>query len=167
MRMRFVRAGTPPMDPARWKKLKEIVGEAMERPLAGRAAYVASACGGDEALAGEVQSLLAHDAESGHFLDGGAAALFGEGENLVGRELGPWRLTGEAGRGGMGTVYLAERTDGAYRQRVAVKVLRRGMDTEQLLRRFRTENGKSSPPSTTRTSRGCSTAARFQTGCGR
>ena len=63
----------------------------------------------------------------------------GADESLVGRLVGPYRLVREIGRGGMGAVYLAERADGQYEQRVALKVIKRGMDTEQVLARFRAE----------------------------
>ncbi|GAB5522013.1 MAG: hypothetical protein RhofKO_42640 [Rhodothermales bacterium] len=55
------------------------------------------------------------------------------------QQIGPYAVLRRLGRGGMGTVYLAERADGAYRQQVAIKVLRRGLDTEDLLRRFQNE----------------------------
>lgn len=135
--MREIPSERVSLDPARWRKLKEIVGEAMELPRDERAAFVAEACAGDTALAAEAQSLLEHDRDDDPFLDQGAVAIYGE--TLVGRELGPYRLIEEIGHGGMGTVYLAERIDGAYRQRVAVKAIRRGMDTDHVLRRFRTE----------------------------
>ena len=53
--------------------------------------------------------------------------------------LGPYRLIRELGRGGMGTVYLAVRDDDAFQKRVAIKVLKRGMDTDSIVRRFRHE----------------------------
>jgi serine/threonine protein kinase/tetratricopeptide (TPR) repeat protein len=127
------------MDQARWLRLKEIVANAMERPPSARTAFVDAACGEDLALAREAHSLLAHDVATGHELDRGAFAALEERDALAGRELGAYRLLEEIGRGGMGTVHLAERVDGAYQQRVAVKVIRRGMDTDQVLRRFRTE----------------------------
>ena len=55
------------------------------------------------------------------------------------RQIGPYRLIEPIGRGGMGTVYRAKRTDGGFTQQVAVKVIRRGMDTEDILHRFRME----------------------------
>lgn len=58
---------------------------------------------------------------------------------LAGLRLGPWQLKREIGRGGMGSVWLAERVDGEFAQQVAIKVIRRGMDTEQVLERFRAE----------------------------
>ena len=53
--------------------------------------------------------------------------------------LGPYRLITELGHGGMGTVYLGVRDDDAFQKRVAIKVLKRGMDTDSIVRRFRHE----------------------------
>ncbi|MBI4468012.1 MAG: protein kinase [Acidobacteria bacterium] len=53
-----------------------------------------------------------------------------------GRRIGPYRVIRELGHGGMGTVYLAERADQQYEARVALKVVKRGMDTDEVLRRF-------------------------------
>ena len=53
--------------------------------------------------------------------------------------IGPYRLVNELGRGGMGTVYLAVRSDDSFQKRVALKVLKRGMDTDAIVRRFRNE----------------------------
>lgn len=58
---------------------------------------------------------------------------------LAGRRIGAFRLIREIGRGGMGTVYLAERIDGEFRQTVAIKLINRGMDTDLILQRFRRE----------------------------
>src|SRR5919108_385911 len=53
--------------------------------------------------------------------------------------IGPYRLIREIGRGGMGTVLLAVRSDDVFQKRVAIKILKRGMDTDAIVRRFRTE----------------------------
>jgi len=63
-------------------------------------------------------------------------SLTGEG---LGERVGPYRLIRELGRGGMGTVYLAVRSDDSFQKRVAVKILKRGMDTDAIVRRFRNE----------------------------
>lgn len=80
-------------------------------------------------------ALLAEDPVGHGPLAGGD---FSGGEE-VGRRLGAYRLLEEIGRGGSGTVYLAERVDGEFDQRVAIKLLRRGLDTDDLLARFRAE----------------------------
>jgi tetratricopeptide (TPR) repeat protein/predicted Ser/Thr protein kinase len=56
-----------------------------------------------------------------------------------GRRIGPYRVLRELGRGGMGVVYLAERCDGQFEQRVALKLIKRGMDSDEIHRRFLTE----------------------------
>jgi non-specific serine/threonine protein kinase/serine/threonine-protein kinase len=68
------------------------------------------------------------DVTSGHAVNG-----------IDGERIGPYRLVREIGRGGMGTVYLAVRSDDAFQKRVALKVLKRGMDTDAIVRRFRNE----------------------------
>ena len=63
----------------------------------------------------------------------------GREEPAEGRRIGAYRVVRELGRGGMGAVYLAERADGGFSQRVAIKLIKRGMDTDQVLARFRAE----------------------------
>jgi len=60
-------------------------------------------------------------------------------DSMIGRQIGVYRLEREIGRGGMGAVYLAERVDGEFNQTVAVKLIKRGMDTDLILKRFRRE----------------------------
>jgi serine/threonine-protein kinase len=87
----------------------------------------------------------------------------GGGDDLPeGTEVGRYRIVRRVGRGGMATVYEAERADGAYEQQVALKVLRRGLDTEDLVRRFLTERqilSSLSHPNIARLLDGGSTAA--------
>jgi Tol biopolymer transport system component len=71
-----------------------------------------------------------------------AGVLFAADDTVptrTGERLGPFRVVGDLGRGGMGAVYAAERVDGGFAQQVAIKVLRRGLDSEDVLRRFLTE----------------------------
>src|SRR5262249_9796917 len=58
---------------------------------------------------------------------------------LIGRRLGSYKIERELGRGGMGTVYEASRADNEFRKRAAIKLVKRGMDTDFVLRRFRKE----------------------------
>ena len=86
-----------------------------------------------------------------------------EDAGLLGTLVGAWRLVSVLGRGGMGIVYLAERADGDFQQQVALKLLRRGVDTDEVLVRFRRERQILSPARASGTSRGSSTAARRRT----
>jgi serine/threonine-protein kinase len=130
----------PDIDPER---LARIFEEAVEHPAAERAAFLDEACAGQADLRAEVESLLSAHERAGDFLDrldtSGAAALAG-GESPSpspdGGRVGPFRLIRELGRGGMGVVYLAERVEGGFEQRAAIKLLKRGMDTDAIQRRF-------------------------------
>ena len=57
----------------------------------------------------------------------------------IGHRLGAYRIVQEIGRGGMGTVFLAARADGQFEKQVAIKLLKRGTDTDEIVRRFRAE----------------------------
>ena len=89
----------------------------------------------DAALRAEVESLLAAAEQAGDFL--ARPAVASATAAAIGQQLGPYRLLRELGSGGMGVVYLAERVDGQYRQQVAVKLSRLGLDATQ--QRFQTE----------------------------
>jgi eukaryotic-like serine/threonine-protein kinase len=90
-------------------------------------------------VADEVRSLLAHhDAEDDAFLPAAGAAR-AELQGRVGQRLGPWRITGFIGHGGMGDVFAAERADGNFTSQVAIKLLGRGLDSAAVLHRFAQE----------------------------
>ena len=139
-----------PMSPEHWHEVKELFRAAAELPGGDRERFLASGCR-DRAVIGEVMSLLGHDPESPDYNDqtlldalgaSAADAVTEEAEAgvlLPGARLGPYRILGELGQGGMACVYLAERDDEQYRQRVALKVVKRGMDTQAVLDRFRHE----------------------------
>ena len=130
------------MTPARWQQVKETLAAAMERETtAERTIFLAQTCADDTALAREVQSLLEQPAEpldswadSGGFI--GADTSLAQNQ---GRRVGAYQLLHELGRGGMGTVWLAQRADERFEQKVAIKLLKRGTDTEEVLRRFQAE----------------------------
>ena len=130
------------MTPARWQRVKEIVADALDQSPGDRAAFVAAACADDDALRHEVESLLEHSGEKTN-LDAFAADLSWtraeEKDARVGQLVGDYRILHPIGRGGMGAVYLAERADREFEKKVAIKILKRGTDTDEVLRRFRRE----------------------------
>ncbi|MGV3620307.1 MAG: protein kinase domain-containing protein [Archangium sp.] len=89
----------------------------------------------DPRLRVEVEALLEADARHDGVLERDVATLLPDADEWPAR-IGPWRITGIAGRGGMGAVYLGERADGQFQQRAAIKLIRLGMDTPQLRARF-------------------------------
>jgi serine/threonine protein kinase len=129
------------MNPARWARVKELFQDALERPPAERAAFLAAACGEDLALRSELESLLAaHDA-AGPFIEGGARieSIPAPEDPVLGQRVGPYRVLSEIGRGGMGTVYRAIRDDDAFRKEVALKIVQGGLGSEYQRERFRQE----------------------------
>ncbi len=115
------------MDAARFKRIQTLFLEASDLPESERQAFLASASGGDRELAGEVLAMLAEDARQDSLLDGDVAnvahqVLGGRDARAEFREFGPYRLKHVLGEGGMGVVYLAERTD--LGSLVAIKLLR-------------------------------------------
>lgn len=132
------------MTPDRWRLIEALCDEASDRTPSGRAAFLKAACNGDEELRSEVESLLRELEESPEFLERPVFGVRASGsaqtsDHVVGDSIGPYRLTAILGRGGMGEVYLAEREVADVKQRVAVKVIRRGLDSDEVLRRFRLE----------------------------
>jgi tetratricopeptide (TPR) repeat protein len=121
-------------------RAEELFARLVELPLPERPAALERECGGDRALHDEVASLLAADGGETflHAAVAGAAADFTDADEQawVGRRAGPWRITGILGRGGMGAVYEAQRDDGAFQQRAAVKLIRSGLESEPVRRRF-------------------------------
>ena len=133
------------MTPERWKKVEAILEQALELPTAERATFLGKNCNRDDELRGEVESLLESHASAGSFIDE-PGFLFSEDELkddvaavAPGRLIGAYRVIREIGRGGMGAVYLAERADEQYKKQVAIKLIKRGMDTDSVLRHFRNE----------------------------
>jgi eukaryotic-like serine/threonine-protein kinase len=129
----------------RWQRLEEIFQSALDCAPQGRAAWLDAACGGDAELRREVDSLLAAHEQGLDFTRRAACADAlkvleqRSAEVHEGQRIGPYRIVRELGRGGMGRVYLAARADQAFEKQVAIKVVERGLDSEEVTRRFEGE----------------------------
>ena len=122
------------MNAETWSKVKELLDACLDLEPAQWAAYLDKACGADAELRHEVESLLASHEQAGDFIAHPVLR-----ESFVGIRLGHWKIVADIGEGGMSRVCLAERDDGQFQQRAAVKILKRGMDTDLILRHFQME----------------------------
>src|SRR6266540_7146069 len=135
------------MTPERWQQVEAIFQAALDLLPEERARYLFEVCAGDVSLRNDVETLLSQHESAGNLLE---EPLYGEtelgvlsslqayaeaeddvGDPMIGRRLGAYRIEREIGRGGMGAVYDAIRVDKEFNKR--------GMDTDFILRRFRTE----------------------------
>ena len=139
---------TDPVD--RWRRIDQLLDAALDRPAAERAAFLEQECGEDVALRQEILGLLELEANLGDFLEDQGpevpTQLIDElakelplGGADVGATIGRYRVLSELGRGGMSTVYLAERADGEFEQQVALKILRSDLRSDELAARIRAE----------------------------
>jgi serine/threonine protein kinase/tetratricopeptide (TPR) repeat protein len=124
----------------------KVLQSVIELPVEEREAFLAETCAEDPALRSEVEALLLarHKAENGAEARPDPEVVTATEEKcrpatLVGRHIGPYRIERQIGQGGMGTVYLAARDDKEFQKRVVVKLVKRGMDNQDLIRRFRVE----------------------------
>ena len=114
-----------PMTSERHQRLMTILADALECDTGARAFMLADACAGDEALRRDVERLLASSRSALEFLED---PIFDKDRHkrddpIVGSSIGPYFVTSEIGRGGMGTVLLGVRNDDAYRRQVAIKIV--------------------------------------------
>jgi len=133
----------PPLTPERWRRIEEIFHAALERPEEERSAFLAAEAGDDAELLAEAAALLREadgdDAPiAGAVAAGLALAMAEKDEEPAPERIGPYRVMEAIGRGGMGTVYAAER-DEPFRMSVALKLVRRGLDTADVVARLRQE----------------------------
>jgi Tol biopolymer transport system component/tRNA A-37 threonylcarbamoyl transferase component Bud32 len=132
------------MTPERWQQIKEVFQAALELDQNARSGFLDHACGDDAELRKEVDGLLTAHAQTANIVDQSvfqlAARLIEAGDSdwLIGRRIGPYQITREIGRGGMGEVYLAQ--DARLGRRVAIKLLpARFTFEEDRVRRFQQE----------------------------
>jgi serine/threonine protein kinase/tetratricopeptide (TPR) repeat protein len=136
-------------DVERWRRIEQILDDALDVPPAERPALLDARCAGDADLRAAVARMLAAcERADAHFetpvlsaadVVDDAPAGGGRDQFQPGDRVGAYRVTGLLGRGGMGAVYRAERADGAFDREVALKVIKRGMDTDEIVARFRRE----------------------------
>ena len=132
------------MTPKRLQRLESLFDAAMEQAPAKRSAFLLQACPDDPELRAEAESLIRSHESAGDFIESPAV------EEKFARELmdsgylpmpriGPYKIIRELARGGMGTVFLAVRDDDQYRMQVAIKLLKRNLNSESVVKRFKSE----------------------------
>jgi serine/threonine protein kinase/tetratricopeptide (TPR) repeat protein len=129
--------------PEQWDRIKELYAQALDLSEDERSVFAANACRNDPELRAELESLLKSAEQAGTFLEpptlstttSAASASYPQ----PGDRLGVYTIVQQIGEGGMGIVYQAVRDDVAFRKLVAVKILKRGMDTDYVLQRFENE----------------------------
>src|SRR5215470_10646188 len=136
------------MTPERWRQVEEIFQAALDLSPDDRDRYVLDVCANDTELRRDVESLLSQYDSAGELLEqpvygntelNALESFVEEKDPMIGRRLGSYRIEREIGRGGMGAVYEASRADNEFNKRAAIKLVKRGMDTDFILRRFRKE----------------------------
>ncbi len=121
--------------PERWKKLKPVFIGASALSPGERERFAKDALNGDDDSFAEVKRLLDSIDDAADFID---EPIFSDPKSYVGQKVGNYRIDHEIGRGGMGIVFLAHR-EGEFEQKAAVKVLKRGIDSDEIVRRFNQE----------------------------
>ncbi len=129
-----------------WEKLNRIFAGALQLSATQQSVYLADVCGDDKDPFREAEAILAasNRAASQDLLEADAfaagakiLAVSSVDDVTVGKTIGNYKIIREIGRGGMGAIYLAARKD--FQHRVALKVIKRSMDTDEIVRRFEQE----------------------------
>ncbi len=137
------------MEPKRWQLVKHILDQALDVEKGELPSLMVALCHDDKALQREVESLLRGREKVDRFFDDPLLRLrfadttdfssIEHPDEQQGFRIGPYELREPIGRGGMGAVYLATRIDQEYEGQVAIKILKRGMDSAEIVHRFRNE----------------------------
>ena len=131
------------MSSSRWDQIETLFFGALDRDTEERARFLGAACEGDPDLRGEVEAMLAvHERSQALLLEtrllSGEADLLPTPDVMLGRRIGSYRLEELIGQGGMGAVYRAAR-ENDFEQQVALKLIRPGLNTSEIVTRFRVE----------------------------
>jgi non-specific serine/threonine protein kinase/serine/threonine-protein kinase len=141
------------MDAENWTRVEQLCQEALEHDEGQQSAFLDSACGTNQELRREVESLLAYRQRAGTFLEAPAVQMAAEAlteeapsattttdaSRLKGRLISHYRIAGKVASGGMGDVYRAVRADGTYDKQVAVKIIQLARSSDFFLGRFQNE----------------------------
>ncbi|MEP6570575.1 MAG: serine/threonine-protein kinase [Acidobacteriota bacterium] len=133
------------MTPERWQQVKDLLQSVLEQPSEEQPAFLNHAAGRDDSLRLEVESLLEFQEGNENFIETSALEITARSvgaeaqDEMAGAQIGPFKVEREIGRGGMGAVYLAQQNDNHYQRQVAIKIIKRGMDSDEIVRRFRNE----------------------------
>src|SRR5204862_7140539 len=133
------------MQPEQAERLAQLVEHAFELEGAERTAFLAQSCGDNAELRAEVEALLQEEERAAKLMSASAAEFGAEllgdeatnGELSAGEMVGDYRITSLLGEGGMGEVYLADDTH--FGRQVAIKLIKQGFGTKELVRHFRQE----------------------------
>lgn len=124
----------------RWSRVRELLEAALDQDAGERAGFLQKACGSDQQLRAEIEGLLRGLDESPSLLKSPVPVTQGTNQDpLLGSTIGAWKLLRRIGDGGTASVYAAARADRQFRKVAAIKVIKSGMDVEEILRRFRNE----------------------------
>lgn len=127
---------TPDMEECRFQRIQELFQQAADLPREEQSAFLAAKAGPDEAIRNEVESLF--DCLRNRKIDSLLAADWLDRPDLIGERIGPYRVMELLGEGGFGSVFLARQEEPVCR-RVAIKVIKTGMDTKRVIQRFEAE----------------------------
>jgi eukaryotic-like serine/threonine-protein kinase len=126
------------MSPEKWKEIKQLFTEVADLSPAEQQARL-NLASMDQEVRIEVEKMLAADGDESLLASPFDALAIAESADFIGKKFGHYRILREVGRGGMGTVFAALRDDGEFEQRAAVKLIKRGLISHDIVRRFRRE----------------------------
>ena len=127
------------MNPEKWEQMKQLFASALDLEPKARREFLRNACRGNDSLFQEVEALIAAHESDSTASNGQATPIRTPITRWDGRRIGPYRILHRIGSGGMGDVYLAVRADDTFNKRVAIKLVQAGIDTQEILDRFRHE----------------------------
>jgi eukaryotic-like serine/threonine-protein kinase len=130
------------MDNKLWTEVKDIFDSALELPEESRYNYIKERCRGNFRLFSEVESLLDSFGRAGTFIENGisfANNIDEANDPLINQVIGSYKIIKKLAGGGMGCVYLGERSDKQYIKQVAIKLINPGLSHGAIIKRFRNE----------------------------